>query len=434
MYSTQQFFRHWIGTSILVIIICLHSKADKTFVADDVTYEENIKSVMLYPTYGSDSAALDMDNSPIISLDQSIHLRLEFDEMGSDYKNYFLKIINCNADWSVSQLNSIMYLNEYNEYQLFDKQASFNTRMPYIHYKIFLPKVKVSGNYIAMIYRDGDANDFILTKRFVVYESRVTLNMMPKFPVDVNNRNTGQQIDFTLNYAAYNLINPMQSLKVILRQNYRWDNAITNMNPSFLNESSASIEYYFYNNESTFKGGNEFRYFDIRSNRFKGMNVAKATFDQNKTEIILANDINRSTQPYSLYSDYMDGKFIIQNYETGDSETQPDYVFVTFLLNIPKVDGSVFVLGGLTNWRRDKNYEMIYNTAINKYVCRVLLKQGQYNYCYAMNSGNGKLDNTYLEGSYNITQNVYDILVYYRPIGTLSDQVIGYSSVNYQGR
>jgi hypothetical protein len=424
-------------TNLLLIILFCNSGflwAEKIFMTDDATYEDNIKTVLLYPTENGTDLR-DMINPPLMPMAQTSFMKLEFDELGSDYQNYFIKIINCNADWSLSQLNAIQYLNEFNEYQITDRQISFNTRFPYIHYKINLPKIKITGNYLVMVYRNSDEKDFIITKRFVLYDNAIGIKMDPKFPLSVSDRNSGQQIDFMINYGQYNLINPLQNLKVILRQNHRWDNAITGLKPVFFNESAGSLEYYFSNSESSFKGYNEFRFFDIRSNRFNGLNVAKATFDADKTEIILRDDANKSTQPYSLIPDFMDGKYIIQNYESGDSEIQPDYVFVTFVLNAPKAEGRVYLIGALTNWRTDRNYEMKYNTAINKYTCRVLLKQGQYNYRYTLvPQATESKDESFFEGSYNLTQNIYDILVYYRPFGALSDQVIGYQSINYQGR
>jgi len=40
----------------------------------------------------------------------------------------------------------------------------------------------------------------------------------------------------------------------------------------------------------------------------------------------------------------------------------------------------------------------------------------------------------YFEGSFNNTENRYDILVYYRPPGSRSDLLIGYQEVNVNSR
>jgi hypothetical protein len=38
------------------------------------------------------------------------------------------------------------------------------------------------------------------------------------------------------------------------------------------------------------------------------------------------------------------------------------------------------------------------------------------------------------EGSYFETENLYEILVYYRPIGALADQLIGYNNIIHNRR
>ncbi|HEX8546430.1 MAG TPA: type IX secretion system plug protein domain-containing protein, partial [Cytophagaceae bacterium] len=111
----------------------------KEFTTEDFVYEEGIKTPLLFPFTGSTNPKqVDMLNPPIVSMSQESPLMLQFDEMGGDIKIYYVKIINCNADWSVSQLNAIQYLNEYNEYQITEREASFNTRTPYIHYRFIL--------------------------------------------------------------------------------------------------------------------------------------------------------------------------------------------------------------------------------------------------------------------------------------------------------
>lgn len=428
-----------IKSKILAIFLVSNSffgvvNAQKVLRTDDFIYEEGIKTALLYPGTGSNNAKqVDMLNPPIISLTKPSTLVLEFDELGDDMQNYYVKIFNCNADWSISQLNPIQFLNEYNEYQITERAASFNTRIPYIHYKFFLPRVKTSGNFLVMVYRDMDDKDFIITKRFMVFEDNIVIAPEVKFSMAPSERNTSQQVDFHINYSGYEIINPLQNLKVMVRQNFRWNNSISSLKPSFVSEDMKKLDYIFFNNENAFKGVNEFRFFDIRSNRFSGVNVANVRFDPNKTEVTLGEDRSKSGQAYSLVPDHMNGKFAIENYESGDREIQPDYVFVTFVLDSKPVDGKIFVLGELSNWNLDPNFEMKYNTAINKYMCRVLLKQGYYNYRYVLANGN-TVDETYFEGSHSATQNIYDILAYFRPFGSLSDKLIGYKVINYLGR
>ena len=432
-------FKIWCVT-IAVVIACMHVAIADNFPelrTDDYTYYPTVKSANLFQVSSPpDINVLDMNKPTISDLGQEFPFLLEFDELGSNTQNYYLKIINCNADWSISQMNDIQYLEKFNEYPILDRQLSYNTRVGYCHYKIFLPKVLISGNFLAVVYKNGDSKDIVLSKRYIIYEPLVNIAMDLKFPVNVTDRNSGQQVDFNINYSRYNIINPLANVKVVVRQNFRWDNAITNLKPSFLDENSKILQYWFFNRENVFDGVNEFRYFDIRSNRFGGVNVGKVSFDANKTEVYLAEDANRNDKPYSFYADFMDGRYVIYNYESGDRETQPDYVNTTFVLNTAKLaQQDVYVVGSFNNWQCNSESKMYYETGINKYLSKILLKQGQYNYRYVtMNTANLKKSEAELEGSFSVTQNWYDILVYVRPFGALSDRLVGYSKVNYNGR
>jgi hypothetical protein len=62
----------------------------------------------------------------------------------------------------------------------------------------------------------------------------------------------------------------------------------------------------------------------------------------------------------------------------------------------------------------------------------MFLKQGFYNYLYALRpaSGNGLPDFSTTEGNYYGTENSYIVLVYYRPFGARADEVIAFTSLN----
>lgn len=437
MTYKYDFHRRSIRQYLIITLVLLLSSAayaQKVFLTSDEVYDKNIKTVLLYPSQHGITGPL---NPPIIPIEQSTPLILEFDELGEEYKNYYVKIINCNADWTVSTLSSIQYMDEYNEFFINDRKVSINTRFPFIHYKFIIPRVKISGNYIVKVYKDYNEDDIIISRRFSVFENQATVTPEVKFSIDPSARNTHQQIDFNVDYSKLDVINPLQSIKVIVRQNHRWDKTISNLVPVTVNQEIRRLEYFYFNRENNFKGGNEFRIIDIKSSNFSGYNIERTKRDSNRSEAFVHVEKSRSgiayTQP--LLPDF-DGKYILQNYETGDAETYADYMYVTFSLEVPgPVNGKVHVLGGMNDWKLDRNFEMRYNPESKKYICQVLLKQGVYNYIYVLsNPATGKFDEYHFEGSHSMTQNQYDILVYYRPFGGRSDLLIGYKNVNYLGR
>jgi hypothetical protein len=96
-------------------------------------------------------------------------------------------------------------------------------------------------------------------------------------------------------------------------------------------------------------------------------------------------------------------------------------------------DGNVYIFGLLSDWRIDPAFKCVYNNEEKAYKAMVLLKQGFYNYAYVVHRGGNEIDEKYFEGGYSQAQNVYDIIVYFRPIGARYDHVVGYARQDYFG-
>ena len=65
------------------------------------------------------------------------------------------------------------------------------------------------------------------------------------------------------------------------------------------------------------------------------------------------------------------------------------------------------------------------------YETSLFLKQGYYDYSYLTRNpdgSNGSFENT--EGNFFETENNYTILVYYRPLGGRTDELVGFTRVN----
>jgi hypothetical protein len=73
---------------------------------------------------------------------------------------------------------------------------------------------------------------------------------------------------------------------------------------------------------------------------------------------------------------------------------------------------------------------MTYDNTIKRYSGKLLLKQGFYNYLYVTANKDGIINNHAIEGSFYQTENDYSVIVYYKPIGSRYDQVIGYGKTN----
>ncbi len=398
---------------------------------DDFIYEPQIKSVFLFPDNGG---ANDPMTPPTVSLGAGRLLRLEFDELTNKYYNYYYRLIPCNWNWSPAILQDMEILEQYNEYTMDGYELSSGARVPYVHYYANVPKVKLSGNYLLVVYRNGNKDDVVLSRRFVVFESQMPIRAEVKFAAGVQERQTHQQIDFDINYSAYQVFNPAQTVKVVMRQNGRWDNAKLGIQPFFIREEDKMLDYHHVDLSIAFEGGNEWRSFDIRSIRFRGMNVANMTYDNTRADAWLGVDVTRRVRNYTYFVD-ANGRYVVARVETDGAATTADYVNTHFTLQPPGgglPPGNVYVFGALTDWRIQPEYRLQPDSTGKYLTSSLLLKQGYYNFGYAfVPEGTDKYNLSELEGTYSLTENFYDIMVYYRPVGARYDQLAGYTRVTY---
>jgi hypothetical protein len=397
--------------------------------ADEV-YDPNIHSVQCYLQSGHPEEVI---NPPVVPLSQEQALVLEFDQLNTPQQRFVARLIYCNADWTEARITQIQYLQDFNEFYITDVTPSSNTKVPYFHYRFRIPRVKLSGNYLLVVADQNGRN--MLSRRLLVYEQGVTVTARPVLTTGGSAQFTNQQLDFTINYHQYPLVNPVQEVKVMLRQNYRWDNAKVNLHPQYVREVEKRLEYTFIELQHTFPGLNEFRFFDNRSRRYLGANVAGANREVVPEEILLAGDQTRSREAFSQQID-INGQYVTGNRDFANGGLNADYNWVTFQLRAERpAPGDVYVFGALSAWQLQPQFKLTYDPATQVYAGKALLKQGYYNYYYAVQApGAAAGDETYFEGSYQQTENQYDILVYYRPPGSRTDLLIGYTKVSYNGR
>lgn len=405
---------------------------DKRFRTENHVYEDRIRTVRFYPGSNSD---YDIIQPPVIPLGSVVPLLMEFDELGEGYNFYYYKIYNCNADWTVSMRSEIEYLYDFNEFRVDTYALSSGTRQPFAHYELLIPRVKLSGNYVVMVYRDNDPTDIIITRRFCVYENLVHIGATVGYSDIVSQRRQLQKVVLVVNYGEYELINPQKSTQVVLRQNYRWDNAITGLKPLYVKENEGVLDYRYFDRRTNFPGGNEFRAFDTRNLRSIGINVEHVELDSVKTpKVLLSLDRSRNNPVYSQYPDF-NGNFLIENRQAGGGheDITSDYVLTKFRLRAAYEEGKLYIFGALSDWQKDRRFLMSYNNELQQYELEVLLKQGYYNYQYLLDNGDPLTVNLF-EGNYIETENVYDILFYYFPLGGRSDLLVGYEEVKYPPR
>jgi hypothetical protein len=188
--------------------------------------------------------------------------------------------------------------------------------------------------------------------------------------------------------------------------------------------------------ENIFQGGNEFRYFDIKSIRYISEYVRFIDFAAPYYNVFLQPSEDREFKPY-FYSKDINGKYIIAFQEGKNPGFEADYVNVFFTLPAYTEihDGDIFVSGAMNDWNYDSTNLMHYNQDKKQYECSMLLKQGWYNFEYTvLRKGDKRTYTGPFEGNHYETENDYLILLYYRNPRERYDRVIGSAIANTLNR
>ncbi len=395
----------------------------------DSIIQPNIKTVLLHDKNWESSEA-------ILDLAQPTPLLLSFDELGNQKKNYTISFQHCDAYWQPSNLLATEYISGYLELNINEYTFSENTTQSYVHYQVEFPQDNLmftkSGNYVAYVYLNGDKNQIIFTKRFVVLNSKVSISTSVREAIkQIEQSNSKQQLDFELNIQALHVINSNQEIITLIQQNHRWDKTTNNLEPTFINQNKLT---FLQNEEASFESGNEFRLLDVQSllstNRGVFKNYSDSLFQKHA---LLETDRQRRGGSYVLTPDLNGGLHIHNRDFNLNKKNSSDYVWAHFSLKFRNVDslGSIYLMGKLGNWQKTALNKMRFNTKCNCYEVKLLLKQGLYFYNYEYVKHTDKKSSVYaIEGSFWETENDYTILVYYRERGTRYDQLVGLKNIN----
>ena len=364
---------------------------------------------------------------PVLVLGSQDRLVFSFDELAEDRSYFRYRIIHCTADWRRSDLVGSEYLPGFNEAPVDDYDLSRSTTVHYVNYRIVIPNDEmaplISGNYLLQVYREDDPERTVAQWRFMVSEQTapVSATLTSRTDRDYNDRH--QQLQLTVDAEGLDGIDIFNDLIVVVSQNGRCDNEVALRHPLRLSGKKAIYEH---QPELIFEAGNEYRRFETVSVNNPSMRVAGVTYFEPYYHHILETDASRADAPYS-YDEDQDGRFVVREYNSTESDVEADYTVVHFSLDDPETPGMmIFVDGDLTDRRFDDSALMKYNRETGRYETAMLLKQGAYNYQYlAVPRGARRGYTSYIEGDNYQTVNRYTVRVYVREPHARYDRLVG---------
>ncbi len=406
------------------VVLLTHTFASQAQVAD--WRNPQIKTIRLHPQGNQLGLAL-------YRLNSEEQLELHFDDLENNYKNYYYTFQLCDINWKPVNMSPFNYLKGFTQQRITTYRFSSIAFTRYTHYQANLPergmKPMVSGNYLLKVFENGDTSKLAFSTKMLVVDTKANISPQIIQPYNALTNRTHQKLIFNATLLGINPYNAMQEVKVVILQNNRWDNAQTNIAPTFVRGNALE-----YNSENSciFPAGKEWRWLDLRSLRFQSERIAKANYNKNSTEIFAKEDADRSAQRYQYYLDY-NSQYTVETYERINPLWQGDYATVYFSFVPPNKQAysnkDVYITGQLANYAYNENAKMTFNAEKGIYEKSLFLKQGFYSYGYALANKNQPLQPEDFDGNYWETENTYTILMYYKAFADRADQLIGLAQV-----
>ena len=197
---------------------------------------QNIKSIQLRPLQENVFTAI----VPLGTV-----LKLSFDDLEADSKEYQYKIEHMTHDWQKSRLLSSQFINGFDQNTIINVTNSFNTLQNYSHYSVTIPNINTvitkSGNYLLSVLNSYD--DVVFTRRFVLYEKKTIIGVSVDRSRNIKTVKTQQTVQFSVNHPSIRINNPNQEIHVTIIKNNNWNEIINKIQPTFFKPNQLLYTY-----------------------------------------------------------------------------------------------------------------------------------------------------------------------------------------------
>lgn len=380
-------------------------------------FGQNIQSIQLFNPQTN-------DETPVIRLGEK--LILSFDDLTNSSQIYRYTLKHYDRNWNDDNLFFTEFATGSLNGLLDQFQYSFNTLQAYTHYTLAFPnekmQPKISGNFELIVYKDS-AEKPLFRKKFYVVEDAAALALNVSRIADAKNPEINQRVEVQAVSKGGDLSSNVNSMSLNVMQNNNLNVTVNNLKPS----STLGNKLLFQQMSLTFPGNNEFYYFDN-----KNIDMAADMVRATEVKDGVNNTYLHPVWAYPLNYQYqpdVNGAWYYRRNDMGierNAEREADYAWVYFSLDSDRMEKEIYVLGGFNDFQPKKEYQMEYDEANKKYVARIYLKQGFYNYILATKEANGALNFGEINGNFWQTENLYQAFLYYAPFGRNYDGLMGY--------
>lgn len=387
------------------------------------TAQSLIKTVQCYPV-GKPFA------EPVIELGSGQQLLFGFDDLSPEQNSYTYKIVHCDPDWKPSGLSPFNYLSGFFSNPLENYEYSYNTLVEYTHFSLLIPNsdtgIKISGNYLLQIFNDNRPDSAVITRRFSVLENQVAISANVVNATNPALLNTSQQLNFSVTYGNLPVYNPVKDVRVYVTQNQD-PNTRRDFKPAFVRQNQL---VYGDGTDNVFGGLSSFRNFQCSSFVY---------YTQYVKDVLKGPDglWHFILQPGTVPQRYVplpdrNGNYLIEAENVQNANLEADYVVAHFAVLYPRPipDAEVFIYGKFAGWQLLPVLKMTYDDKNKAYVGQAEVKQGYYDYMYAVvPAESGKVDLGTLQNDFYQTPNQYQIRFYLYDYNLMCFRFVGYREI-----
>lgn len=344
---------------------------------------------------------------PVIRLNSGDHLVLSFDEMSNESRLFTVKITHHNRNWGRSSLIPIDYLASGSQDQISDGRASNVQNPSYMHYTYQFPNNTlsplVSGNYMLHVY-DADTGDELFSLPFFVSENK---NLVTTQVQTLYNEGPGpyqyHQLFSSYRYPDFVKF-PQFNLYVMYAQDRFWGRA---READIKDVSEQGVLQVHNSRSNLFIANYGFLELNLESFQRPQYEILEYRPATTPPTVVLRTDTptlstNTGIKPYFKFGQI-------------DNHSDAHYVNVHFSLNGSKIvdpNARVYLIGSFNNWSIQSGSRMKYDPSSDLFKGSVEIKQGRYNYKYAVVEGN-KINDLRLDTNFASTRQEYAVFVYY---------------------
>lgn len=380
-------------------------------------FAQDIRSIQLFNPQTNDETAVIGFNDKLI---------LRFDDLTNSSTIYRYTLKHFDRNWNDDNLFFTEFANGSLNGLIDQYQNSFNTLQQYTNYTLTFPndkiQPKISGNFALVVYMDSPSKP-LFSKRFSIYEDEANLALNITRTSDARKPQINQRVEVQAVGKGSAMNSNLNSLSLSVIQNNNWNSGIYNQKQS----SSLGNKILFQQMNLVFPGNNEFYYFDNKNmnQAFDMVAQAENIGGVNFTYLypVWAFPLNYQYQPD------VNGAYYYRRNDLGierNSDKEADYSWVYFALDSEKTEQEIYVVGGFNDFIASKENRMHYDETAKKYVAKIYLKQGFYNYILATKNPDGTLNFGEINGNFWQTENLYQAYLYYQPFGRSYDGLLGY--------